>query len=191
MNTAIIPARGGSRRIKRKNIREFYGKPIIAYSIEAAKKSGLFDKIIISSDHTEIIDIAMEYGATDYHDRPDELAVDEIGTQEVIRDVLLNCEINNDYICCIYATTPLMSVDDLKRGYDAIYPGVDHAISIGYPPLRDAAQFYWSTIKALLNDVQYFGCGTRLIKIDADRVCDINVEDDWKQAEEMYVKLHA
>ena len=76
MNIAIIPARGGSKRIPRKNIRPFAGKPLIAYTIEAAVKSGLFDHVIVSTDDAEIAAVAREYGATTPFERPAELAND-------------------------------------------------------------------------------------------------------------------
>src|SRR5688572_27060303 len=111
MNVAIIPARGGSTRILRKNIRMFHGKPIIAYSIAAAKESKLFGRIVVSTEDGEIGRMAEGYGAT-WYPRGLELTVDEVGTQEVARDVLAWLVEQNDipeYACCIYATAPLMS----------------------------------------------------------------------------------
>ena len=84
MNVAIIPARGGSKRIPKKNIRDFLGKPMIAYSIHAAKESGLFQRIIVSTDSEEIAEIAREYGAEVPFLRPAELADDHAGTDAVI-----------------------------------------------------------------------------------------------------------
>ena len=84
MNIAIIPARGGSKRIPRKNIKEFCGKPMIAWSIEAAKKSGLFEQIIVSTDDEEIAEVAKQWGAQVPFMRPAELSNDHIGTTEVI-----------------------------------------------------------------------------------------------------------
>lgn len=191
---AVIPARGGSKRIPRKNIREFHGKPIIAYSIEAALESGLFEKVIVSTDDNEIANIARNYGASTPFLRPDFLSDDKTGTQMVARHALENEKYMRgwepEYACCIYATAPLMSVADLMSGYEMIeMSGVDHAISVGYPPLSDAAQFYWSTSQALLDNIEYFGYRTRLVKIDTQRVCDINLLSDWARAEIMYGRL--
>jgi pseudaminic acid cytidylyltransferase len=95
-----------------------------------------------------------------------------------------------DFVCCIYATAPLMDIFDLRRGYYAVQvQGVSHAISIGYPPLRDAAQFYWSRTSSLLAGIEYFDFRTTLIDIKAERICDINTEDDWLRAEKMYAAL--
>ncbi|MBD3823489.1 MAG: pseudaminic acid cytidylyltransferase [Epsilonproteobacteria bacterium] len=108
---AIIPARGGSKRIPYKNIRLFHGKPLIAYSIEAAKRSGLFGRIIVSTDDEAIAKVACEYGAEVPFMRPLELADDYTGTQEVISHAVNWLEEHNEYyefVCTIYATAPLL-----------------------------------------------------------------------------------
>lgn len=116
MSIAIIPARGGSKRIPRKNIKNFNGKPIIAWSIEAAKKSGLFDRVIVSTDDEEIANISNEYGAGVPFLRGKELADDFTGTIDVIADSIAQLESlgieDNDY-CCIYATAPFIECEDL------------------------------------------------------------------------------
>ena len=120
MNAAIIPARGGSKRIPRKNIKSFCGKPIIAYSILAAKESGLFDKIIVSTDDHEIAEIAMEWGAEVPFFRPKQLSDDHTGTMDVINHAIEWLHANDaeyDYACCIYATAPLIRIEDLQQGY--------------------------------------------------------------------------
>lgn len=117
---AIIPARGGSKRIPRKNIKDFFGKPLIAYSIDVALKSKLFDKVIVTTDDQEIMDIAEQYGAQAYK-RPDHLADDFTATQPVIDDVLAYLKNNNeeyDYYCTIYATAPLLQEKYLIEGFE-------------------------------------------------------------------------
>lgn len=114
---AIIPARGGSKRIPRKNIREFCGKPMMVWSIEAAKNSGAFDRIIVSTDDAEIRQIAIENGAEVPFERPPELSNDYAGTLPVIRHAVewLNangCPVSN--ACCIYATAPFLQKDALN-----------------------------------------------------------------------------
>jgi len=119
MNIAIIPARGGSKRIPRKNIKLFYGKPLIAYSIEVAKASGLFDKIIVTTDDKEISEIAISYGAEVPFIRPKKLADDFTGTAEVINHALeyLNEQGQKyDYVCTLYATAPLLRKEYLQEG---------------------------------------------------------------------------
>jgi len=123
MNVAIIPARGGSKRIPRKNIKNFCGKPIIAHSIIAAQKSGCFDKIIVSTDDEEIANIAKNWGAEVPFIRPKHLADDHTGTMDVLIHALEWLHANDavyDYACCIYATAPLIRIKDLQQGYDEL-----------------------------------------------------------------------
>ena len=98
MNICVIPARGGSKRIQRKNIKEFNGKPIIAYSIEAALKSNCFDQVIVSTDDDEISEVARKYGAQVPFIRPDELSTDYAGTIPVIKHAIEWMEDNNNFI---------------------------------------------------------------------------------------------
>ena len=126
MKIAVIPARGGSKRIPRKNIKDFCGKPMIAWSIEAAKTSGLFDHIIVSTDDAEIAEVAKQWGAEVPFMRPDELSNDYAGTTEVIAHATqwaLDQGFDVDAVCCIYATAPFIQVEDLKRGWDALKSG--------------------------------------------------------------------
>jgi pseudaminic acid cytidylyltransferase len=116
---AVIPARGGSKRIPRKNIRHFRGKPIIAYSIECAIASSLFDRVVVSTDDAEIGAVARQYGAETPFLRPADLSDDYTGTTEVVAHAIRclqdqRCDVST--ACCIYATAPLIEVDDLCRG---------------------------------------------------------------------------
>lgn len=134
MNAAIIPARGGSKRIPRKNIRPFCCKPIIAYSIEAARKSGLFDRVIVSTDDDEISEVAQGYGAEVPFKRPAELADDFTGTVPVIRHAineLIAQRVSPNYVCCIYATAPFVSALDIQRSWRILLEtGADYAFSV-------------------------------------------------------------
>jgi pseudaminic acid cytidylyltransferase len=203
MNVAIIPARGGSRRIPRKNIRLFHGKPIISYSIETARKSGLFDSVVVSTDDDEIAEVAASFGASVIR-RHAELAGEEIGPQEVVQYTLWLLEDAKldsmrfvspfEYACAIYATAPLMSVEDLQRGFAALsaQPDAHFALSVGGSPdlpLHDAAQFLWGRAAAFQRAVPLFSEKTLLIPIDEARVCDINTDADWACAERMYEAL--
>jgi len=120
---AIIPARGGSKRIPRKNIKDFHGKPLIAYSIEVALASKLFEKIIVTTDDEEIASIAKEYGAEVPFLRPKELSDDFIGTEDVINHTLKYLENHGemyDYVCTIYATAPLLQEKFLIEGFEKL-----------------------------------------------------------------------
>jgi N-acylneuraminate cytidylyltransferase len=120
---AVIPARGGSKRIKNKNIRDFAGKPLIAYSIEAAKSSDLFSEIVVSTDSDEIADIALASGASQIIKRPDHLADDFTGTTPVVHHALtelISSQVSFQYVCCIYATAPFLEVLSLKKGFSSL-----------------------------------------------------------------------
>jgi len=123
MNIAIIPARGGSKRIPKKNIKDFFGKPLIAYSIEAALKTKLFAKVIVSTDDEEIAKIAKQYGAEVPFLRPKELADDFTVTGDVVNhavDYLESIGEKYEYICTIYATAPFIQEKYLIEGYEAL-----------------------------------------------------------------------
>lgn len=120
---AIIPARGGSKRIPRKNIRDFCGRPILAYPIQAAKESGLFDRIIVSTDSEEVARVALKYGAEVPFTRPHELSDDYTGTNAVVKHCLkwlLDRGESISTVCCIYATAPLLQPYYLKKGFDIL-----------------------------------------------------------------------
>jgi len=120
MNVAIIPARGGSKRIPRKNVKLFCGKPMIAWSIEAAKSSNLFQKIIVSTEDEEIADVARSFGADVPFIRPLELADDYTTTRPVVNHAIREIEIRfglPEYVCVIYATAPFVQVTDLLTCY--------------------------------------------------------------------------
>jgi len=118
LNLCIIPARGGSKRIPKKNIKLFHGKPLIAYSIETAKKSGLFDKIVVSTDCEKIAEVAAKYGAEVQH-RPPHLADDYAGSIDVF-DYVISQNPGFDYACMIYATAPFLEVKYLKEGLEKL-----------------------------------------------------------------------
>jgi pseudaminic acid cytidylyltransferase len=123
MKIAVIPARGGSKRIPRKNIKIFRGKPMIAWAIDVAKKSGLFDKVIVSSDDPEIIEISNQWGAETPFVRPEGLADDLTPTVPVIAHAVEECQRlgwSVNYACCIYPSVPFLEADDLVKAYDII-----------------------------------------------------------------------
>jgi N-acylneuraminate cytidylyltransferase len=122
-NLCIIPARGGSKRIPRKNIKDFLGKPIIAYSIEAALQSGLFDEVMVSTDDEEIAQVAKEYGANVPFTRSSKNADDFATTSSVLLEVIAEYEnigMKHQYACCIYPTAPLISTEKLKIGFEKL-----------------------------------------------------------------------
>lgn len=123
MNVAIIPARGGSKRIPRKNVRLFAGLPMIAHTIRAAQNAGVFDRIIVSTDDDEIAAIARQYGAEVPFRRPVELANDFAGTDVVLQHALGWLREHGgapEFFCCLYATAPLMRAADIRDGLDLL-----------------------------------------------------------------------
>lgn len=140
---AIITARGGSKRIPRKNIKEFCGKPIIAYSIEAAKKSGRFSEIMVSTDSEEIAEISRNYGANVPFLRSKKTSDDYATTADVLMEVLdgyKQREREFEYTCCIYPTAPFVTEDKLIRAMEIMERqnpvAVMPVVQFSYPPQR-------------------------------------------------------
>ena len=134
MKIAVIPARGGSKRIPRKNIKAFCGQPMLAWSIDAARLSGCFDRILVSTDDEEIAQVARSYGAEVPFMRPAALSDDHTGTTPVIAHAIdwVNHRMGSvTHACCIYATAPFVQADDLRRGLDVLHQsGADYAFSV-------------------------------------------------------------
>ena len=154
-NIAIIPARGGSKRIPRKNIKEFFGKPIIAYSIEAAINSGLFDEVMVSTDDEEIAKTAVKYGATTPFMRSSENSDDHVGIADVLIEVIEKYSEKDkrfDNVCCILATAPFVEDNHIKEAYlklvnssfDSVFPVVRYSF-----PIQRAMQFVGDRIKMI------------------------------------------
>ncbi|MFZ5547954.1 MAG: pseudaminic acid cytidylyltransferase [Pseudomonadota bacterium] len=131
---AVIPARGGSKRIPRKNLRAFAGRPIIAHSIQAARDSGLFDVVLVSTDDDEIAAVARAHGADVPFLRPKELADDHTGTQAVVKQAIEAVAAWHslpEQACCIYATAPFVRPADLASGLAALESsGAEFAFSV-------------------------------------------------------------
>jgi len=123
MNVAIITARGGSKRIPRKNIKPFLGHPIIKYSIDAAINSKCFDEVMVSTDDKEIAEVALSYGAKVPFFRSAKTSNDHAVTADVIVEVLADYKKRDqkfEYACCIYPTAPFVTTEKLKRGFELL-----------------------------------------------------------------------
>ena len=139
----IIPARGGSKRIPRKNIKAFLGMPIIVYSIKAAKESGVFDEVMVSTDDEEIAEVAREYGANVPFLRSQETANDYATTADVINEVLDTYEKNGeryDVVCCLYATAPFVTGERIREASGILdnesFDSAFTCVQFSYPVLR-------------------------------------------------------
>lgn len=153
---AIITARGGSKRIPRKNIREFCGKPILAYSINAALSAGIFDTVMVSTDDNEIAEIARSYGAEVPFMRSEATANDYAATNDVVKEVLDTYAKHGecfDIACCIYPTAPFLTGETLKKAVELLEENqadsVIPVVRFGFPPQRSVVveegmlQFKW------------------------------------------------
>ena len=191
MRIAIIPARGGSTRIPRKNIKLFHGRPIIAYAIETAMASGLFDRIHVSSEDSEILNIATEYGVIPYQ-RPDSYADNSVGTQEVTRQAMeAMYPGEHNKVCCIYPCTPLLNAIEIQRGYGQQQGRTySYVLAVGAYPLRDIGWFYWGNQAQFRHSVPLINEDTGLHVVDEERAIDINTMEDWHRAEQVYARLH-
>lgn len=199
MNIAIIPARGGSRRIPRKNIRPFHGKPIIAYSIETAKAvkrrdgGAYFDKVVVSTEDEEIAEVAAQCGAEVIR-RPPELAeigAPDCGTQEVTRHALLALGVSDGMVCCIYPCAPMLLQEDIAWALQMVwqcewpkFAGIPGMVYCG------RAQSFIDRVSIEPHDSDK---GTGMLEValggGGKRYIDINTEDDFKRAERMYADL--
>ena len=142
-NLCIIPARGGSKRIPRKNIKEFLGKPIIAYSIETAIETDLFDEVMVSTDDMEIAEVAKQYGAKVPFMRSAETASDFASTADVLKEVIANYkELGKEFdnFCCFYATAPLVQSKDVASAFERLqqsdFTCVYPVVQFSYPIWR-------------------------------------------------------
>jgi len=134
MRIAVIPARGGSKRIPRKNIKSFCGKPMIAWSIEAALQSGCVERVIVSTDDLEVAEIARHYGAEVPFMRPEHLADDHTGTIPVVQHAVLwflDQGMALEEVCCVYATAPFVRAKDVQKGLEILRKNLcEYAFSV-------------------------------------------------------------
>ena len=183
MRIALIPAKGSSTRIPGKNLKKFFGKPMLAYPIETAFKSDLFDVVFVSTEDPEVAKVATQYGAA-IIPRPSDLAevgTPDCGTQEVTRHAIewINANYVNKvtHACCVYPCTPLLTPEDLNVGWDCL-----RANTFAYVP----GIFYWGHANAFGHSPITEGWE---IPYSPERYIDINVEADWLKAVQMYEAL--
>lgn len=207
VSVCIIPARGGSKRIPRKNIKEFFGKPIIAYSIGTALESGLFDEVMVSTDDKEIAEIAQKYGANVPFMRSDENANDYATTVDVLTEVLRNYQQMGkrfDVGCCLYSTAPMVTTERLKEGwkkliehdYDSVFPIVRFSKPIwrALQKVEDRVMMIWpENLSKRSQDLPmayhdagqwyWFNCD-KLLSLEmlwTDKTCGLEVEEQEVQ----------
>ena len=189
---AIITARGGSKRIKNKNIISFLGKPMISYSINCAKKSGLFEDIFVSTDSKKIKKVSCRHGAKVPFLRSKRISDDVTGTHEVIKNFLKNLKKKYKYICCIYPTAPLMREKDLIKGYNNLRKNSSNYIFAAstsrssddvyflYKKKKffDSGQFYWATHDTWFKKSKIINKNSQIIKIPGKFSQDLDTLED-------------
>lgn len=180
MNVAIIPARGGSTRIPRKNIRDFLGRPMLHYAIEAARTSGIFEQIWVSTEDPQIARLAWELGAR-VHPRSAYLADDHIGTQDVMKNALeelwSTAHLRPERACCIYPCVPTLWPSDLQAARDMLTQERQYVIVPG--------MFYYGWTRAFLEDFPLDHPQVAEFEPN-ERWIDINTLEDWEKAEQIY-----
>lgn len=194
MSICVIPAKGTSRRIPRKNLRPFHGKPILAYSIEIAQASELFDRIIVSTDDEEIASVSQRYGAEAWRRGP-ALCEDIFGPLDVVGSVLFKIgnseDLHPEYACCLTATAPLTLPQDLIEGLAELQkrPDANFSFGMGTEPPKDSGSWYWGRSKAFINAHPLVATCNVMVPMPAHRYCDINEESDWLRAESLYADI--
>ena len=190
MSAAIIPARGGSTRIPRKNIKPFLGIPMLVRAIETAKASKLFNDIYVSTDDKEIADIAIKHGAVVIA-RPAKLAKNEVGTQEVMQHAVTSLNLRAETnVCCIYPCTPLLAIGDLKAAFQLHLQNDCYAIAVSAAHGRDIGWFYFGYAHQFSDSEPLWTTGTRVYPVGTHRAIDINTPEDWARAEDAYRAMH-
>ena len=183
---AILPARGGSVRLPRKNIRPFFGKPVLAETISLARACGLFDEVVVSTDDDQIAGVAHAWYARVWKRPTDD---GTRGTQEVAAEVLTRYP-SAEHACVIYPTAALTTVEDLCEGFAALQmEETAFAIAVGAEPLRDAGAFYWGHASAF-GIYPLISEQTRMVVLPEDRICDVNTLADWLELERKFAKLY-
>lgn len=223
MKVAILPARGGSKRIPRKNVREFAGRPMLAWPVAAALESGLFERVLVSTDDPQIAEIARAAGAEAPFLRPAELSGDHAATLPVVQHALRWLQGQGEaveFACCIYPATPLLRAADLREGWERLRgSGAPYAVSVSsydapvqramrvrtdgrlqmlQPELahtrsqdleevfHDAGQFYWGRAEAWHAGLPLLSESAVPVRLPRERVQDIDTEEDWRRAEQLF-----
>lgn len=188
MRVCVIPARGGSVRIPRKNMRDFRGKPMLQWPIEAARKSGLFRGIIVSTDDDEIAMVARSLRCDVAWRDPDDGST---GTQDVVASALIKHGVACDEVVTIYPCSPLLDAPLLSDACMLFRRCiVDHLLTVDGGG-RDAGCFYVQTQHALVEGWRVWQEPTIAYTLPPERCIDINTPEDWARAEQMFDALHS
>lgn len=181
----IIPARGGSTRIPRKNVRPLAGRPVIAYSIENAQR--VCPRVIVSTEDAQIAQIARDMGA-EVHQRAFEYARDEVGTQAVAKHALDELRVRRTArVLVLYPVAPLVGAWHLQMALARSH----YTVAIGGDPLCDAGAFYAGRCADFRDGIPLWNDDTNVIVLPPTLVCDVNTESDWECLENKFDMLSA
>lgn len=213
MNIAIIPARGGSERIKNKNLKIFFGKPIISYAINLALKSKIFREVLVTTNDKKIIKISEKYGAKIFFKRPNYLSKNSVPIIDVISHALRKINKQNlkpVNVCCIFPISPMINKKILTRSLkllktkklNYVFPVtkqtysnqnklyvLNKKISKNKKKSKfyfDAGQFYWGTANAWKKKLNIFGNKSGILSLSSDKFVDVNYLSDWKILEKNF-----
>ncbi len=214
MNIAIIPARGGSTRIKNKNFKYFFGKPVISYSIATALNSKLFSEVIVSTDNEKLIYVSKKAGAKVFFKRPNYLSKNNIPIIDVVSHAIKELKKNNfepTNVCCIFPVSPLLTKEMLIKGLsylkkkklNYVFPVTNYTNSnlnkliihngkISKNKIKgkiffDAGQFYWGKTSAWKKKLKIFGSNSGVLNLSSSKLVDVNIPSDWQILKKNYL----
>ena len=176
MNACVIPARSGSKRLPGKNVKLFFGRPVLWYAIDTAYRTGLFSRVMVSSDSQDIGRLAQEYGA-EWHHRSARTSDDGANDYAVIQEVLKT--VKPDYLCYLYPITPLLEPVDLLKGYDMMLSHLWPVVRSTMPNGKDAGAFYWLDCGAEVSEYSYYNEFAPL-PLPEFNCHDVNTLEDWQ-----------
>ena len=187
----IIPARGGSKRIPRKNIRPLHGRPLLAWAVAAAREAGCFDEVMVSTDDAEVAALARDCGAAVPFPRLPATATDHATTTDVLREVLAGYASRGqgpfDLACCVYPTAALLQPEHLRTGHDLLLtdPALDSVMAV--QAYHDAGQFYWFRPARLAATGKVLGDRCAPVVLESWEAVDLDEEADWQFLERLSV----
>jgi CMP-N-acetylneuraminic acid synthetase len=203
MTICAIPARGGSKRLPGKNIRPFFGRPVIAYAIETARDTELFDSVIVSTDSPDVAQVAMKYGAA-IHERSKEAASDTATDYDAIADILHDYP-QAEWLCYVYPVTPLTDADTIVQAH--AHMTADKHVSVCITNGRgtaytrtgehteayfDAGAFYWIDCEWFRNTTpkEFYSCPRYAVMLEEGQAQDVDTLADWLSMEEKFIIKH-
>jgi CMP-N-acetylneuraminic acid synthetase len=175
---AIVPARGGSKRLPRKNLMKLDGKPLLQWTLESARDSGIIDTIVVSTEDEEIATLSKKLGYDGVINRPVELASDGATTESVLIHAMMNSA-PHDYMACLQLTSPLRTGDDIFAVYQTMLTsGADSAVTVCNPGASLNGAVYMTKWDIFIQNASFYVGDCRAVAMDESRSYDIDTEED-------------